>query len=365
MASWSGKYGQGSRGSHYSASPTTAEWKRDPSGARHYAGHRALPSTTPRARARKGCQSSNHTKNARSTCSMRRSWAEAAKSATQPSSPPPAPKPPANNVPQKFQAVAAKLSQAAGASAAPSCERLPQTPPPASASPGGTGAASEPSPAKRSQLVDAAKTLEAALAAAPEGPGLEEARQQLQAQLDAIRKELGDTRPLGKRLDGAKAALERAKTRQAAAEESPQLAQQAARAATTEVATLQQTSHKLEMQIPGHTDPPRTSLEELGAQPRAAVEQLAALGSISPAAVEEAKTQSDAVSARFQPTLEHAENVDAPMRMNGTQAPARARARLNGERRPKRVITTFETRAQKRRQLAPCDFSRNTAETQH
>ncbi|CAK0866816.1 unnamed protein product, partial [Prorocentrum cordatum] len=124
---------------------------------------------------------------------------------------PPAPKPPANNVSEQLQAVAAKLSQAAGVSAVPSCETPPQTPPPPTASPCGTGAVSEPSPANRSQLVDAVKKLEAALAAAPEGPGLEEARQHLQAQLDTKRKELGDMRPLGKRLDGAKAALERAR----------------------------------------------------------------------------------------------------------------------------------------------------------
>ncbi|CAK0878577.1 unnamed protein product, partial [Prorocentrum cordatum] len=190
----------GSRGSYVSASPTTSEWKRDPSGARHYVGHRASPSTAPRARARAGCRSSNHTENACSTSGMRRSRADVAKAAAQ-SSPPPAPKPPVNNVSQQLQAVAAELSQAAGVSAATSCETPPQTPPPPTAS---------PSPAKRSQMVDAAKKLEAALAAAPEGPGLEEARRHLQVQLDAKRKELGDTRPLGKRLDGAKAALERA-----------------------------------------------------------------------------------------------------------------------------------------------------------
>ena len=359
MTQWQQWHGKGSsthRAQQYS--PSTSEWKRDPSGLWHYVGVRSQMGPAHRLWTCAGCKSTNHSKNACTTCGMRRTWAEAVKN-SHPSPPQqdgtgntsasPAHTSSGNQVQQQLKVVAEKLAKSAGMSPlSPS----PVVPPAAAASPpGGVPAAPEDTSTTRGALVESIKQLEVSLSTLPQDSSLDGARAAIQFQLDSKRKQLGELRPLGKRLDGARAALERAQKRHATAEESLQLATQAVKTAADEVAQLRKDVAELEKQVaaaPPSTapaPPAQSTIDELTKQMEAAVHELAQFGSVSPEALREAQAQSEAILAKFKATLEHAVQTCPPRRAQGKQAPTMLPVRHNGKQAPKRYITDWFTRA--------------------
>ncbi|CAK0829298.1 unnamed protein product, partial [Prorocentrum cordatum] len=247
-------------------------------------------------------------------------------------------------------AVAAKLSQSAGLSPVtapvPEAASSPPPAPPAAVAGAADGTAAEGEPPAKKDIVAAVKQLESALAAMSDDPELHEARQAIQARLDAKKKQLGDLKPVGKRLGDTRAALERAYKRQSAAADGLALAQKAVEAAADEVTSLKKAVQELEQQVASaHAAPQPAPMDDgdpLGLpkqQLNAAVQALSQCSCVSPEAVQEAQRQSEDISAKFQVTLEHAPAQPAPRRAVGKQRPPRLRERLNGEQPAKRYIT--------------------------
>ena len=302
-----------------------------------------------------GCQSTNHSKHVCNTCGMRRSWAEAAKSAQNVSEAlPPGPGPkPGNPVQQQLQVIAQKLAQGTG---------LVPPSPPTSTSPPPSGAVlttetmppaagSEEAPPIRTELVSSIKQLEAALTSIPDVPALQGARAQVQQQLDEKRKQLGDLRPIGKRLDGARAALSRSRRRLATAEESLRLAQQAVDAAKEEVQKLETDVRELETQVPTtsatHEIAASDVIANLTTQLDATIAQLASFTTVAPDAVAEAQAQSQSIIAKFKATLDQAAAAAAAApanhgrRITTKAAPVALRIRHVGKQAPKRFTKNY------------------------
>ena len=176
----------------------------------------------------------------------------------------------------------------------------------------------------------------------PKDPTLEMARNQIQQQLDARRKQIGDLRPLGKRLDGARAALERARARQTTAEDGLKLAQQTVASAREEVAKIAQEVAELEKQVSQPPPPSQDTLDGLTAQLQAAVQDLTKLGCVSPEAIAEAQSQSETIISKFRATLASAVQT-SHHRLNGKQQPAPLNVRHRGKQPPKRFIHDYFT----------------------
>ena len=131
----------------------------------------------------------------------------------------------------------------------------------------------------------------------PEAPGNETTRAHSQEQIAIKKKLLGATKPLGTRLGGARAALERAIKRQATAEESIALALAAQTAAVDEVRQLRADVKALEDQIASANAGPPTSenpmpsldvFQQLESLLQEAVADLSKAERIGPDAVQEA-----------------------------------------------------------------------------
>eukprot|EP00969_Alexandrium_andersonii_P133628 5909442-Alexandrium_andersonii.AAC.1 len=60
----------------HGCSPTTAEWKKDPAGQRHYTGTRSNNRSSQKERTCKACGATNRFKVACATCGMRKSYAD-------------------------------------------------------------------------------------------------------------------------------------------------------------------------------------------------------------------------------------------------------------------------------------------------
>jgi hypothetical protein len=288
------------------------DWRKDPGGQWHFIGGRPDASSTAAKRTWecKGCNSTNHSKSACSVCGMRRSYAEVVKDDSKQVL--------ALSVGAQTQAtiraqlaeVAARL-KAASAAQDPAVKHaqysevpVPFTPPPEEA----------PPLLSRAHILAAIKRLETALSAM-EGDDFKEMRASLLEQIDERKKQLIDTKPIGVRVDGARAVLERSRKRLAHAAESVALANQVHEAAKAEESRLTSELAALELQLalggggpqaPSTSTSPTTSLEELGVQLTAAVEQLRGLEAVPGVAAEDAHNQSIALLAKFKATLEAA-----------------------------------------------------------
>lgn len=205
----------------------------------------------------------------------------------------------------------------------------------------------------------AIQQLEAALAALPEDGGHEATREILQEQIVQKKKALGEARPIGKRLDSAQAALERARSRHNSAQESVRLAHEAADAAAAEVVRLEAEVTSLQQQVTQEKTPP--AVQELGRLLQETVQQLEAIGTISPDAIVEAKAQSDEIFTRFKATLDNAARAAAaPTRVTSKTAPpepvpmqeAPVDHRLRGKQAQKKYITDHLVKK-------PCDKRRS------
>ncbi|CAK0830495.1 unnamed protein product, partial [Prorocentrum cordatum] len=219
------------------------------------------------------------------------------------------------------------LSQSAGLSPvtvpAPKAASYPPCAPPATVAGAAEGTAHNGDPTAKKDIVAAVKQLESTLAAMQDAHELQEARQAIQARLDAKKKQLGDLRPVGKRLRAT-------------------LAQKAVEAAAEEVTSLKKAVQELEQQVSSAQATPQPAPMAEGApldlpeqQLHAARHALSQCASVSPAAVQE----SEDLFAKFQVTLEHARAQPTPRHAAGKQGPPLLRERLNGKQ-PAKMRTT-------------------------
>ena len=112
--------------------------------------------------------------------------------------------------------------------------------------------------------------------------------------------------------------------------------------AREEVAKIAQEVAELEKQV-AHPPPPiQDTLDGLTAQLQAAVQDLAKFRSVSPEAIAEAQSQSEAIISKFRATLANAVQT-TPHRMNGKQPPAPLHVRHRGKQPLKRFIHDYFT----------------------
>ena len=357
MSSW-GNSGNGGgsqhvhgRGWQAASSPTTSEWRRDPAGHWHWIGPRQAqpPSGEKRLWLCRGCQCTNHSKAACTTCGMKRSYADAATAAQAPMPTPAS----TNKVRYQLNLVDTLLSQDAGLPAVAT-----KTPPPTSAGGAPPAVAPAPSGAPARAPKEVKKQLEDALAALPDLPEMEAARKSLQEQLNQQVQLIRSSAPLGARLDGAMAALERAKKRRTAAEQAQQLAAQAVVDAQKECEALAADVEALQQAMasapPAEEAPPATDLmSQLSSAVASALASLEGNSCVDPAHLQQAKEHSAKLVEGFNVTLRHAVNVQAAreapsQRLTGKQsvgAPmpdvSDAKLRLVGKQPPKKVITDY------------------------
>ena len=289
---------------------------------------------------------------------MRRSWAEVVRTTADPPSPQarsalPSGSQTSNQISKQLAAIAEKLHRATGgqASGPPSGQGPAQQTPTDMDTIDGAGAseAAAEEPPSRQQLLASVKHLEAALAAIPAGVGDDATRDMLAAQLDEKRRLLGETKPMGKRLDGARAALARALKRQEAAVESVQLALAAQEASNAEVTHLRAEVASLEEQIGPPAAPvpatPAPVMEQLESLLQQAVAQLAEAETVSGEAVSDASAQSAALLERFKATLDMVKRAEEPQRRLVNKQPpllvpdTHPRGRRNGKQAPPMVIS--------------------------
>ena len=201
-------------GSFYGTpSYSSKDWKQDPAGKWHYIRGNAGGGgkhASSRLWTCVGCRSTNHSKNACSTCGMRRSWAEMATGQSQPSTlqPPPAPTVTQNPVSAKLGQVAEKLHQNIVTQSDPNPAAT--NTPPGQADGGaqtnnGTGQQQD-----RAAIQASIKSIENAIAALS-GDEFSEHRSVLQGQIEAKKKSLIAAKPIGQKLGNTLA--QRAKER--------------------------------------------------------------------------------------------------------------------------------------------------------
>ena len=218
-------------------------------------------------------------------------------------------------------------------------------------------------PPSRAKVSDQIKALEAAIALMPAEPEFEQQCEALRAKVTALRREIIDAKPIGARIDGTRAALQRAQDRKAEAVRTLVLAQDAVSAADAETDKLALELAELEAAL-AHappeamdTAPPVCSLDMLGSQLKQFISALKADEHIDPAHLSHAEAHVSQLIGGFEATLQHAgrarEAAGLPnRRLVGKQdAPARdvpvptdqpdTGFRLVGKQPPRRVITDF------------------------
>ena len=318
----------------------------------------------------KGCNTVCTSKNACTTCGMRRSWADAARAAVQ--APPPA-------LPSAGQGTRAKLDELTAqltsmAVVPPSPPAAPATPvaplpaaavaPPPAAEPGGTP--------DRKAISAKITSFEAALAAVP--PDEVEMAAMLRTKIQEQKNLLTQAKPLGARHDAAKAALARAQQRQAEAESAMAAAQQLHANTLVEVSTLQSELRDLERQLaqapsedspmpeaePGAAStPPMTQVHTLLTK---ALTELSSDEYVIPEHVEAAKVHIQTLYDGFQKTAAAAKQarVAAAAAAKGTETTVRcstkqhppvptvaAMIRHYGKQAPKGTIDCYFKKAKK------------------
>ena len=237
---------------------------------------------------------------------MKRSYAEVA---TAPGHPPAAPPPASTNaVRAQIQQVDALLAEAAPAPA-----------PPLVAPPAATTEASV------KHMKDVKKQLEDSIAALPSLAEFEPARAAFQAQLDGVVARIRSAAPPGARLDSARAALDRARGRKAAAAEALSKAHAALEAADAECIQLAKDVEALKAEMaPAAAAPPCTSsqLQRLEEAATDMLSELATAEGADPAHVKVATELSQQLVKGFQESL----------------AQARAAARAAELNQPRRIV---------------------------
>ena len=167
----------------------------------------------------------------------------------------------------------------------------------------------------RAKILEEIKQIESSIAPLV-GDYMVELRAPLEAQLAARRKVLQGLKPLGKRLDDTRAALERAKKRRGLAEEAMRLAKVALEQANTEEAKLEGELKTLEASVAPETE--TDAVKQLGESLANALDQLRNISTLSPEVTKDAQEQSDALISKFAATIGAAEAAvaDAKKRMS-------------------------------------------------
>ena len=216
-----------------------------------------------------------------------------------------------NPVARQLATVAATLAAAAPPAVAAS-PSVPERAPPQVAAAPEAPPAGEPTPAPpsatRSSLLSDIKQMEAVVATMS-SPVMATAKAELETRLAEKRSELQALRPIGQRLDSTRAALERSKKRREQAEQAMALAQSTLAAAVEEEKNLTTSLMELEATVGSETPSPEHSLASLGEQLAAAVEQVRSFSGVDPGVGEAAQRESEALLARFQVTIQAAENA--------------------------------------------------------
>ena len=206
-------------------------------------------------------------------------------------------------------------------------------------------------------LKEIKRQLEEAIAALPQLPETAAAQQELQSQLDEVVARIRSAAPPGARLDGAVAALTRARARKAAAEEALATAQQAVQSAVVECQQLEKDVEEIRQAMAAPVAPSAaasSALEQLQLAADAAVEALKASGHADPGHIEQAMAHSEQLMRGFEQSMAHASKVALaaegvpPTRVHGKQAlqhplppSVPSRERHNGKQPPKRTLVDF------------------------
>ena len=153
---------------------------------------------------------------------------------------------------------------------------------------------------------EAIKQIESALACIP---GEENAplREVMSAKIVVHRQALAQSKPVGQRLDGCKAALGRAQGRLAAAEEAAKLAEEARIVAVEEVRKLQAEHAVLQAQVAEQggdaEDEPSTPLVSLQQQLRSSVLMLKEIEGMDPEVIQDAEVECASIMSKFEATV--------------------------------------------------------------
>ena len=328
--------------SQYQGAPTyrASDWQKDPSGKWHFTGHRhkGQQSSGGRLWTCSGCKSTNHSKNACSTCGMRRSWAEMASSpqstdlnsAAQWSMAPPQ----TNQVTAKLEQVASKLLENVSSSAAAPPSGAGQSVAPTNAVPSPATTVTSALAQERSAIQCSIKALENAISSLV-GDEFQEQRRIMQEQIEAKKRLLIVSKPIGQRLDNTRAASQRALKRLEQAKGTARLAQEALAAAEMESANLAKELQDLEAEVAANTSANDVEMQDSAAcnpiaclekQLAATVRELKTVGNVSGAVVKDAEEQAALLLSRFKNTIHTAKTVaredgGATLRKEGKQAP--------------------------------------------
>ena len=279
------------------------------------------------------CKCTNTSPKTCSTCGLKRSYGDVARAAANAAAPPAAP-----TVAAQQNTVRSQLNNLTESLANIHIDTM--------RSAGTTKATPEPPPARRvgeatptkNQLQARVKQLEAALSALPEDvEDLAAERESIAARLEGARRELRGSRPIGARIDGARAALQRSKKRQEDAAQALAAAQLLNGEAAAEVADLEEQLHDLEMSLAVGTD----MTDDETAQPASKayeilqqmIEHLKEDSCVQPGHVQAATDHVQKLFDGFRLTKEHADAARAA----AANAPAAAAERRHSVKGPPMV----------------------------
>ena len=225
------------------------------------------------------------------------------------------------------QSAQAVISQSNGATTPDSA--IPQIPgAPSPMTPAVDGALHGLGSYTKAQLTAQIRSVEAALAHLPDDPAFTEQRSSLMAKANALKHEISGARPIGARVDGARAALERAQKRRTEAVRNLDLAQGVVQAADLEVEKKAAEVKELESALAKQGTAVETEkghVQALRDQLCAVLAHLKANPRVDPALVDLAESHSAQLLQGFQATLSAVESVQ--LAGEGQAAPRR-RARV-------------------------------------
>ena len=269
------------------------------------------------------CKSTNTSPKTCATCGLKRSYGDVARAAANPAHPVAAPAAHAQQNPVRSQLNTLTESLARIHSSGVATRDAPV------ATLAAATARRAGETATKAQLQTRIKQLEAALGALPEDiEDIAEERESIAARIASAKRELHGSKPIGARIDGARAALQRARQRQEDAAQALAAAQLLNGDATTEVADLEEQLHDLEMSLADGSDmmddepaPPASKAYEILQQ---MIGHLKADACVPPGHVQAATDHVQKLFDGFRLTLAHA---DAARAATACAAPATAERR--------------------------------------
>jgi len=298
-------------------------------------------------------------------CGLRKSFSQVVRSwsAAAPHLPPAAPAPPGSApVPPGQNPIRAQLERV-------TASLVGLAPPPADPAPPAPADSRAGSSTAKAELSNRIKSIEAAIALLPSDPDFDWQRDALRGKVSDMKREISDAKPIGARIDGARAALQRSQERRAEAERALALAQAVVSAAEAETdkiagelaeleAALAHSHQEAAEAVPSLSSSP---VEALGVQLAQFLSALKADEHVDPTHFSQAEAHVNQLIAGFEATLSHAGLAreaagKPPRRLAGKQAPPQQglpapsepvepSTRLTGKQPPKRVITDFFKRA--------------------